>query len=180
MNPENRIRELFSEYPDVMYGFSDISYSICSRQYCSAVVIAVPYGKQVTAETYTEQDFEDVIQSAKARLESILQRLETLLQACGTAYHIPPVAQSDETELLAPFSFKYAINSFYLTNFLVGVFHGIVFGLIIALCGCYFGVNSGRNADSVGTATTHAVVYAIVWMIVMTGILTAICEGLGV
>ena len=75
---------------------------------------------------------------------------------------------------------KYAVNSFYLTNFLVGVFHGIVFGLIIALCGCYFGVNCGRNADSVGTATTHAVVYAIVWMIVMTGILTAICEGLGV
>ncbi len=75
---------------------------------------------------------------------------------------------------------KYAVNSFYLTNFLVGVFHGIVFGLIIALCGCYFGVNCGRNADSVGTATTNAVVYAIVWMIVMTGILTAVCEGLGV
>ena len=108
MNPENVIKELFAEYPDVLYGFSDISYSPYSRQYCSAIVFAVPYGKQLTAETYTEQDFEDGIQSAKARLESILQRLETLLLACGTAYHIPPVAQSDETELLAPFSFKYA------------------------------------------------------------------------
>ena len=75
---------------------------------------------------------------------------------------------------------KYATNSFYLTNFLVGVFHGLVFGLIIALCGCYFGVNCGRNADSVGAATTKAVVYAIVWMIVMTGVLTALCEGLGI
>ena len=108
MNPENRIKELFAEYPDVVYGFSDISYSPYSRQYCSAIVLAVPYGKQLTSETYTEQDFEDGIQSAKTRLESILRRLETLLQACGTAYYIPPVAQSDEIELLAPFSFKYA------------------------------------------------------------------------
>ena len=75
---------------------------------------------------------------------------------------------------------KYTVNSFYLTNFLVGVFHGIVLGLIIALCGCYFGVHCGRNADSVGTATTSAVVYAIVWMIVMTGFLTALCEGVGI
>ncbi len=75
---------------------------------------------------------------------------------------------------------KYSVNSFNMTNFLVGVFHGIVFGLIIALCGCYFGVHCGRNADSVGTATTNAVVYAIVWMIVMTGLLTALCQGLGI
>lgn len=75
---------------------------------------------------------------------------------------------------------KYTINSFYINNFLVGVFHGIVFGLIIALCGCYFGVNCGRNADSVGTATTNAVVYAIVWMIVTTGLLTVIFQMLGI
>jgi len=108
MNPENGINALLAEYPDVLYGFCDISYSPYSQQYRSAIVMAVPYGKQLSSETFTEQDFEDGIQSAKARLESILQRLETVLQACGTAYHIPPVAQSNETELLAPFSFKYA------------------------------------------------------------------------
>ena len=108
MNPESMIRELFAECPDVIYGFSDISYSPYSLQYRSAIVFAVPYGKQLTTETYTEQDFEDGIQSAKARLESILQRLEKLLQECGTSCHIPPVAQSDEANLLAPFSFKYA------------------------------------------------------------------------
>ena len=75
---------------------------------------------------------------------------------------------------------KYTTNSFYLNNFLVGVFHGVVFGLIIALCGCYFGVHCGRNADSVGAATTKAVVYSIVWMIVMTGLLTMACQRLGV
>ena len=75
---------------------------------------------------------------------------------------------------------RYTVNSFTMTNFLVGVFHGIVFGLIIALCGCYFGVNCGRNADSVGAATTHAVVYSIVWMIVMTGLLTVLCSWVGI
>ena len=108
MNPESRIRELFAEYPDVIYGFCDISYSPYGRQYRSAIVLAVPYGKQLTTETYKEQDFEDGIQSAKTRLELILRRLETLLQACGVLYDIPPVAQSDEKELLAPFSFKHA------------------------------------------------------------------------
>ena len=75
---------------------------------------------------------------------------------------------------------KYTINSFTLTNFLVGIFHGVVFGWVIALCGCYFGVNCGRNADSVGTATTNAVVYAIVWMIVMTGLITVACSWIGI
>ncbi len=75
---------------------------------------------------------------------------------------------------------KYTVNSFNMTNFLVGVLHGLIFGLIIALCGCYFGVTCGRNADSVGAATTNAVVYAIVWMIVMTGLLTVACAQLGI
>ncbi|MBP5534963.1 MAG: ABC transporter permease [Alphaproteobacteria bacterium] len=75
---------------------------------------------------------------------------------------------------------KYTINSFDMTNFLVGVFHGVMFSLIIALCGCYFGIHCGRNADSVGTATTKAVVYAIVWMIIMTGFITLACEMVGI
>lgn len=75
---------------------------------------------------------------------------------------------------------KYTVNSFDLTNFLVGIFHGIVFALLIALCGCYFGLTCGRNADSVGKATTNAVVYAIVWMIIMTGLITLACEGLNI
>lgn len=108
MNPERRIRELFAQYPDVIYGFAELSYSSYFRQYPSAIVFAVPYGKQLTKADYTEQDFEDGIRMARVRLEAIVLQLETLLQACGTGYYVPPVAQSNETELLAPFSFKYA------------------------------------------------------------------------
>ena len=74
---------------------------------------------------------------------------------------------------------KYAIDAFTLSNFLVGVFHGFCFGFIISLCGCYSGLTCGRNADSVGVATTRSVVNAIVWMIVVTGIITVICQELG-
>ncbi len=75
---------------------------------------------------------------------------------------------------------KYSVDTFGMTNFLVGVFHGFLYGMIISLCGCYYGVNCGRNADSVGMAATKSVVSAIVWMIVVTGILTFIFKVLGI
>ncbi len=102
------IQNLFSEYPDVIYGFADIAYSPYARDYASALVFAVPYGKQLTPETYTEEGFEGGIQWAKARLEAILPRLETILRRRGARYWIPPVAQQSEETLLAPFSFKFA------------------------------------------------------------------------
>ena len=102
------IRAFFSQYPDVLYGFADIAYSPFAREYPSAVVFAVPYGKQLTPSDYTEPDFEAGIQSAKARLEGILSGLEALLAEHRTDCYIPPVAQKNDTELLAPFSFKYA------------------------------------------------------------------------
>ena len=108
MKLQEEIRNFFVRYADVLYGFADISYSPFAKDYASALVLAVPYGKQLTPETYTEQDFEDGIQSAKNRLEDILCCLEALLRSRGIRYYIPPVAQENETELLAPFSFKYA------------------------------------------------------------------------
>ena len=102
------VRALFAEYPDILCGFADIGYSAFSPQYRSAIVFAVPYGKQLTPESYTEPDFEEGIQSARARLETIVPRLGALLEACGATHYAPPVAQENETELRAPFSFKYA------------------------------------------------------------------------
>lgn len=108
MTLSNRIDGLFSLYPDVLHGCTEISYSEFYEDYRSALVFAVPYGKQLTPETYTEHDFEDGIQAAKGRLEGILEKLEALLREEGVRYYIPPVAQTSETELRAPFSFKTA------------------------------------------------------------------------
>lgn len=108
MTLQQEIGALYARYPDVLYGFTDISYSSFAQDYRSALIMAVPYGKQLTPDIYTEQDFEDGIQLAKARLEEILAQLEELMRNRGTVYYVPPVAQKNETELRAPFSFKTA------------------------------------------------------------------------
>lgn len=105
---EEKIRQLFAGYPSCIYGFTSISYSVYASQYKSAFVFAVPYGEQLTMENYTEERFERGIQTAKIILEEILEHIEEILREHNVKYHIPPVAQNDERELAAPFSFKYA------------------------------------------------------------------------
>ena len=106
--PEKEIRKLFSEYPDILYGFTDLSYCSYKDSYHSALVFAVPYGKQLTPENYTEEEFEQGIQTARSRLEIVVAQIEQILQKHQTKYWVPPVAQENETELRALFSFKTA------------------------------------------------------------------------
>lgn len=103
-----RIQQLFARIPDVKYGYTDISYSSFSEKYKSALVIAVPYDKQLVLEEYTEEAFDASILSAKTRLEQILKDIEDVLKEECIKYHIPPAAQQNEEDLLAVFSFKYA------------------------------------------------------------------------
>lgn len=106
--PEGSIRRLFSEYPQVIYGFTDIAYSPYADAYKSALVFAAPYGEQLTVETYSEEKFEKGIQDARKTVEDILTQLKKVLDAQGVKYLVPPVAQSSEEALAAPFSFKFA------------------------------------------------------------------------
>ena len=105
---EQKIREIFSKYPEIIYGFADISYSPYAEAYCSALVFAVPYGEQLSPEDYTEERFDQGIQSARDILEVVVSEIENVLQISHAKYWVPPVAQRNETELLAPFSFKSA------------------------------------------------------------------------
>ena len=105
---EEIIRKRFTEYPNVIYGFTGVSYCPYISQYQSAIVMAVPYGEQLTLQTYTEERFERGIQEARKVIEEILAQLEEILNRYGVKYHIPPTAQNNEEDLLAPFSFKYA------------------------------------------------------------------------
>ena len=106
--PEKEIRDLFSAYPDIIYGFTDIPYCSYYQSYHSALVFAVPYGEQLSPDDYTEERFEQGIQSARTRLECIVAKIELILQKDRVKYWIPPVAQENETELRALFSFKTA------------------------------------------------------------------------
>ncbi len=105
---EKNIRDIFSEHPEVIYGFTDIAYSEYANAYKSALVFAVPYGEQLTIETYSEEKFEKGIQDAKNKVEEIILELQNLLDKYKIKYDIPPVAQSNEEDLKAPFSFKFA------------------------------------------------------------------------
>ena len=105
---QEEIRNLFSGHPEMIFGFTDISYSPYADSYTSALVLAVPYGEQLSPDDYTEERFEQGIQSAKASLEAVLISIEDILRKNQVKYWIPPVAQENETELRALFSFKTA------------------------------------------------------------------------
>ena len=105
---EKNIRNIFEEYPEAVYGFTDIAYSEFASTYKSALVFAVPYGEQLTIETYSEEKFEKGIQAAKKVVEKILAQLQKMLDEYEIKYYIPPIAQNDEVDLTAPFSFKFA------------------------------------------------------------------------
>ena len=105
---EKNIRNIFLKYPEVIYGFTDIAYSEYANTYKSALVFAVPYGEQLTIETYSEEKFEKGIQDAKKVVEEILEQLQKMLDEHNVKYYVPPVAQNNEMDLTAPFSFKFA------------------------------------------------------------------------
>lgn len=104
----SKLQQIFTDYPEVLYGYTDISYSPFAKEYQSALVFAVPYEPQLAFDDYTEQGFEDSIRNARRKLEEILRKLEGALAEEAIKYNIPPVAQRNEEELEAVFSFKYA------------------------------------------------------------------------
>lgn len=103
-----KIQQIFDKVPEVKYGYTDISYSSFSEEYRSALVFAVPYEEQLNLDSYTEERFENSILNARNKLEIILKDIEIVLKEECIKYYIPPVAQQNEEDLLAVFSFKYA------------------------------------------------------------------------
>ena len=103
-----KIQQIFTKVPEIKYGYTEISYSSFSEEYQSALVFAVPYEQQLCLEDYTEEAFDNSILNAKYKLEQILKDIEFALIEEGISYYIPPVAQQNEEELKALFSFKYA------------------------------------------------------------------------
>lgn len=105
---QQQLTAILARYPQVLYGFTSISYSPFFPKYRSALVLAVPYGGQLTLQNYTEAGFEQGIVQARTVLEEIVGQIERVLTENSVRYFVPPVAQSSETELVAPFSFKFA------------------------------------------------------------------------
>ena len=56
MTLQREIDALYARYPDVLYGFADIAYSDFARNYRSALIMAVPYGKQLARRHRARRD----------------------------------------------------------------------------------------------------------------------------
>ena len=83
---EKNICSIFLEYPEVIYGFTSVSYSSYASGYKSALVLAVPYGEQLTVQNYTEERFEQGIQEAKRVVDEILSKLEEIFHELKILY----------------------------------------------------------------------------------------------
>lgn len=108
MTLEKEIRVAFSEHPEILYGFTDISYSSYKDTYSSALVIAVPYGRQLSSDDYSEEKFEEGIHIARDGMDEMVAILEGVLDKRLVRHWVPPLAQQNETELKALFSYKTA------------------------------------------------------------------------
>lgn len=102
------IKDIFSQYPKVLFGFSNIDFSEYREVYKCALIFAVPYSHKLSLENYNEKLFNKSIYDAKDVINVIVNKLRNILERNDVKYFVPPVAQKDEVELIAPFSFKFA------------------------------------------------------------------------
>ncbi len=116
MNKGNEIYELLIEnmakYLGTLFGITDISYSEYRDKYQCAIVFAVPHNEILSLKNYTEENFQKNTSTARARNDVIVSDISYLLREHNIEYYVPPVAQTSEETLIAPFSFKFAaVNS---------------------------------------------------------------------
>ena len=104
----NDILEIFKRNSDTIFGISNLSFSEYKSEYKYALVFATPHTELLSINDYKEEKFESLICEARNCINSLLDEITTLLKEYKIQYYIPPVAQSSEETLIAPFSFKFA------------------------------------------------------------------------
>jgi epoxyqueuosine reductase QueG len=95
-------------YPDVLFGISDIGFGDYREDFQRALVVAVPHGRRTTLQDYNEEAFEELIHEARQRSITVINEIAAVLDRNGVRFCVPAPAQTNEEELVAPFSFKYA------------------------------------------------------------------------
>ncbi len=104
----HKILQLFEDYPHVLYGISDLSYSPYQRNYSGVLLFAVPHTSKMTMQNYNEETLESYLRQAQETSGKIMKRLICLCRENQVDCKEPPRAQSSEETLTAPLSFKYA------------------------------------------------------------------------
>lgn len=104
----NRINDIIGNDGDTIWATADISYSEFKKSYSRAIILAQKYNQYITNDNYNEQDYHKLMTVIKIIIDEKVKHLKQLFDQQSISNYIPPVAQTDEISLLAPFSFKYA------------------------------------------------------------------------
>ena len=102
------ILEVFKKNSNILFGISNINFSKYKSEYKCALVFAIPHTELLSINNYTEEKFERLICEARDYSNLLVEEIAILLKKYKIQYFIPPVAQSSEETLIAPFSFKFA------------------------------------------------------------------------
>lgn len=108
INLYNDILEIFKKNSNILFGISNIDFSEYKSDYKCALVFAVPHTELLNSNDYKEEKFESLICEARDSMNLLLEEIADILKQYKIQYYIPPVAQSNEETLIAPFSFKFA------------------------------------------------------------------------
>lgn len=92
----------------LLYGFSKIEDGAFAARFRTALIIALPYQRQLTLESYREPLFEETVCEARNYLQELLTSLAERCEKHGVSYEIPPAPQTDEIQLRAVFGYKSA------------------------------------------------------------------------
>lgn len=104
----NLINDVIGNDGDIVWATADISYSEFKESYSRAIILAQKYNQFITNDNYNEQNYHNLMTIIKTITDEKIKQLKQLFDQLNVSNYIPPVAQTDEMSLLAPFSFKYA------------------------------------------------------------------------
>jgi len=108
VNKLSKIREIIGDSSNIIWSIADISYSNYKNDYTRAIIIAQCYKSFITNEEYNEEKYHHIILEVKTSIDKKINLLKQFFDQLGIKNYIPPIAQKDEKELVAPFSFKFA------------------------------------------------------------------------
>lgn len=103
-----KIGEIIGNKSNIIWSIADIAYSNYKEDYTRAIILAQRYNSFITNEDYDEEKYHNIILEIKTAIDEKTSLLKKVLDQNSIKNYIPPVAQKDEKELVAPFSFKYA------------------------------------------------------------------------
>ena len=104
----DEINDIIDQGSDVVWSVADISYSSFKDNYKRAIVIAQHYDYPLPDEEYNEEKYHHVLAESKTVTDEKIHRIRQLADRYGINNLVPSSSQLNETELKAPFSFKYA------------------------------------------------------------------------